>query len=198
MFTTSGFLGSSALTSTTSPVTGANRSETAFTDSTTPKVFMATTFAPTFGSSTKTTSPSCSWAKAVMPMRARPSSTLAHSCSRVDLSFGRFPPPAGPGLGWVDGLVDVVAVERVLHLEPQRVARPEPDRLDPVPAPRLEERGPEPLGLAGRHVQLEAVLAGVAGAGDEAGDPGHLAAGEGIVVDAGHAAVGGPGHTPSR
>ena len=67
-------------------MTGANRSETAFTDSTTPKVFMAVTLAPTFGSSTKTTSPSCSWAKAVMPTRARSPSTLAHSCSRVYLS----------------------------------------------------------------------------------------------------------------
>src|SRR5712691_6551420 len=84
--TSSGFFGSSALISTTSPETGAKRSETALTDSTTPKVFMAVTFVPTLGSSTKTTSPSCSWAKAVMPMRARSPSTLAHSCSRVYLS----------------------------------------------------------------------------------------------------------------
>src|SRR5262245_53312979 len=47
---------------------------------------MAVTFAPTLGSSTKTTSPSCSWANAVMPTRARSPSTLAHSCSRVYLS----------------------------------------------------------------------------------------------------------------
>ena len=73
------------MTSTTSPVSGAKRSDTAFTDSTTPKVFMLDSLAPTLGSSTNTTSPSCSWAKAVMPMRARSPSIFAHSCSLVYL-----------------------------------------------------------------------------------------------------------------
>src|SRR6266702_8474707 len=86
LLTVSGFFVSSLFASTTSPLRGAKRSETALTDSTTPKVFMAVTLVPTLGSSTKTTSPSCSWAKAVMPMRARSPSTLAHSCSRVYLS----------------------------------------------------------------------------------------------------------------
>src|SRR5581483_4619727 len=275
-FTSSGFLGSSALTSTTSPDTGANRSETAFTDSTTPKVFSAVTRVPTFGSSTNTTSPSCSWANAVMPTRARSPSTLAHSCSRVYLSsagtfaiapllgllgvrgmkrrlhhpgrvlsaadlhgqrgadravrgrhvphadralhrraeraggdhahrlsvreqtvavaghralrhlepdelarharrphrldrgaadevaLGRLHHPAQAGLQGIGGLVDVVAVERVLHLEPQGVAGAQPDGLDAVGASRPEQRVPELLRPLRGHVQLEAVLAGVA------------------------------------
>src|SRR5262249_43417675 len=61
-FTVSGFWPSSPLTSTTSPEMGAKRSDTALTDSTTPKFFAAVTLAPTLGSSTNTTSPSCSCA----------------------------------------------------------------------------------------------------------------------------------------
>src|SRR5262245_37399490 len=49
---------------------------------------MAVTVAPIFGSSTNTTSPSWSWANAVMPIRARSPSTFAHSCSRVYLRSG--------------------------------------------------------------------------------------------------------------
>src|SRR5207245_9518059 len=84
--TISGFCASSPLTSTTSPETGAKRSDTALTDSTTPKFLLAVTFAPTFGSSTNTTSPSCSWAYAVIPTRTRSPSCFAHSCSRVYFS----------------------------------------------------------------------------------------------------------------
>src|SRR5690242_8352556 len=70
---------------------GAKRSETALTDSTTPNAWWAVTLAPTFGSSTKTTSPSCSCANSVMPTRTRSPSRLAHSCSRVYLrSAGTF------------------------------------------------------------------------------------------------------------
>ena len=46
------------LTAVTVPDTGANKSETAFTDSTEPKVLPATISEPTLGSSTKTMSPS--------------------------------------------------------------------------------------------------------------------------------------------
>ena len=48
--------------SVTVPETGAYRSETAFTDSTEPKVLPAAISAPTLGKSTKTMSPSDSWA----------------------------------------------------------------------------------------------------------------------------------------
>src|SRR6266508_4393117 len=70
-------------TSLTSPDSGAKRSETALTDSTTPKLCIWRTRVPTFGSSTNTTSPSWSWAYSVIPTRASVPSTRAHSCSRV-------------------------------------------------------------------------------------------------------------------
>src|SRR3954471_21802803 len=69
----------------TLPDEGANRSETAFTDSTEPNVFPALTSAPTLGSSTKTMSPSACWAWSVMPIVAEPPSALIHSCSLVYL-----------------------------------------------------------------------------------------------------------------
>ncbi len=79
--------------------------------------------------------------------------------------------PAEPGLERRDGVVDLVAVERVAHLEPQRVARAESDRLGAGRGERLPERH----GVALAAVELEAVLAGVAGAGDEALRAGDLA-----------------------
>src|SRR5215831_21235201 len=235
---------------------GAKRSDTALTDSTTPKFFAAVTLAPTLGSSTNTTSPSCSCAYAVMPTRTRSPSCLAHSCSRVylrslgtlamlsstrlfhlggiegcprdlgplalaanldldgaadgcqgrldvrdpdvlvdrgairargddadratvfphriavardglfdhldadqapphafgadllerlapdELALRRLDDPAQASLERVRRVVDVVAVQGVLHLEPQSVARPEPDRRDAVGAPGGPERLP--------------------------------------------------------
>src|SRR4051812_1437036 len=76
---------SSSLIAVTLPDAGANRSETAFTDSTEPNVLPALTSAPTFGSSTKTMSPSACWAWSVMPIVAEPPSALIHSCSLVYL-----------------------------------------------------------------------------------------------------------------
>ena len=69
------------------------------------------------------------------------------------------------GLDRRGGLVDVVAIEAEAGLEPERIARAEPDRLHL----RLgEERPGEGLGMVGGDRDLEAVLAGVAGAGDVA------------------------------
>src|SRR5439155_4540889 len=56
-------------------------SEAAFTDSTTPRLENCRTVAPFSGSSTKTTSPSCSCAKCVMPMVTTSPSARTHSCS---------------------------------------------------------------------------------------------------------------------
>src|SRR3989442_11021036 len=56
-------------------------SDAAFTDSTTPRLENWRTVAPFSGSSTKTTSPSCSCAKCVMPMVAVSPSRRTHSCS---------------------------------------------------------------------------------------------------------------------
>src|SRR5262249_33845936 len=66
-----------------------------------------------------------------------------------------------------DRIVDVVAVERHLRFEPQRVARAQPARQDTVAAPLLEELAEESRGVLGAAVDLEAVLARVAGARDE-------------------------------
>src|SRR4029077_370388 len=57
-----------------------------------------------------------------------------------EVALGRLHYPAEAGLEGIGGLVDVVAVERVLHLEPQGVARAEPGRLCSVVAPRLSAR----------------------------------------------------------
>src|ERR671910_1104722 len=58
-------------------------SETDFVDSTSAMLVIALTAAPTSGSCTNTTSPRASWAKSVIPTRARPPSTATHSCSFV-------------------------------------------------------------------------------------------------------------------
>ena len=57
LFTFSGEVASSPLTSVTVPDAGANRSDTALTDSTVPNVLPAVSSAPTFGVSTNTMSP---------------------------------------------------------------------------------------------------------------------------------------------
>src|SRR6478735_5629112 len=72
--------------------------------------------------------------------------------------------PAEVGLERGDGIVDLVAVEGVAHLEPERVAGAETDRL----GAGGDDGVPQRHGVAVAAVQFEAVLAGVAGAGDEA------------------------------
>src|SRR5262249_35502928 len=81
-----------------------------------------------------------------------------------EIALGGLDDPPQPRLERVGGLVDVVAVERVFHLEPQRVTRAEPDRGDAVNTAPRQEPGPELLGLVRGGVQLEAVLTRVAGA----------------------------------
>src|SRR5918995_377060 len=87
--------------------------------------------------------------------------------------------PAEPGLKRRRGVVDLVAVERVAHLQPERVAGAEADRL----SAGLDQRLPDLHGVPLAAVQLESVLAGVAGAGDEALGAGDAADGEMIVGD---------------
>jgi hypothetical protein len=68
------------LTAAIFPATGQNSSDTALTDSMVPNGSSASHPSPTFGISTKTTSPSCLAAKSVMPTRSVPSlCLLAHS-----------------------------------------------------------------------------------------------------------------------
>ena len=68
LFTSAGSASSRALISSTSPLSGENSSDTAFTASMVPKTSCFLYFAPTFGSSTNTMSPSSPCAKSVMPM----------------------------------------------------------------------------------------------------------------------------------
>ena len=73
--------------------------------------------------------------------------------------------PAEPGLQRRDPRAELVAVERQPGLEPQRVAGAEPGGRDPG----VEQRAASTRGRGvGGHVELDAVLAGVAGAGDPA------------------------------
>src|SRR5262247_2921730 len=60
-----------------------------------------------------------------------------------ELALRRLDDPAQARLERVRRVVDVVAVEGVLHLEPQGVARPEPDGRGAIGAARGHERLPE-------------------------------------------------------
>src|SRR5438874_4688296 len=76
-------------------------SDAAFTDSTTPRLENWRTVAPFSGSSTKTTSPSCSCAKCVMPIVATSPSARTHSCSLEYLrSSGTVLMSASPPFAW--------------------------------------------------------------------------------------------------
>src|SRR6266700_475070 len=79
-----------------------------------------------------------------------------------ELALGGLDDPAESRLERVGGVVDVVAVERVLHLEPQGVAGAEPDRGGAVRTARAQKRLPELHRPVGWRVELEAVLARVA------------------------------------
>ena len=72
--------------------------------------------------------------------------------------------PGEAGFDRRGGRVDVVAVQAQAGLQAQRVARAQADRAD---LGLREQRARQRFGLLGRHRDLEAVLAGVARAGDE-------------------------------
>ena len=104
-------------------------------------------------------------------LRAGPSAQLALDARGAGEAALGPPPladrPCQPGLDRRRRLVDVVAVEAEAGLEPQRIAGAEADRLcariagQPLPKRRR---------MIGMHSDLEAVLAGVAGAADVALD----------------------------
>jgi hypothetical protein len=106
-----------------------------------------------------------------------------------EIPLGRLDDPAEPSLEWTGGLVDVIAVERELHLEPERVAGAEADRLDAVAVARLDQCAPERLGAGRGRVELEAVLARITGPGDDRGHPRDRAADEMVVRHARHVRV---------
>src|SRR5262249_44736722 len=107
-----------------------------------------------------------------------------------EIALGGLDHPAQACLERIGGLVDVVAVERELHLEPESVAGAETNRLDPVASPFVQERVPEGHAPLRGYVELEAVLARVARAGDEAGHACHAALGEVVVEHLRDVAVG--------
>ena len=72
-----------------------------------------------------------------------------------------------------NGIVHLMAVEGHGGLQPQRVARAQAAGNQPVVLPRLQERVPQGGRVGIGAVELEAVLAGVACARDEALDPRH-------------------------
>ena len=80
--------------------------------------------------------------------------------------------PAEPGLERGDGVVDLVAVER---RSPSRAGASRGPRGRSAAPPGPVDGAPRALGVAQPAVELEAVFAGVAGAGDEAVDPADLA-----------------------
>ncbi len=81
--------------------------------------------------------------------------------------------------------VELVAVERHAGLEPQRVAGAEADRHEAQRPAGLEQRVPELGGAVVLDEDLEAVLAGVAGPGDEGRDAGDAALGDRVVAERG-------------
>ena len=97
-------------------------------------------------------------------LRARPFCLLAREHVAADeVALVELHDPAEVGLERGGGVVDVVAVERHLRLEAQRVARAEAARLHAG----VDELAQDARRVLGRDVDLEAVLAGVAGARDD-------------------------------
>ena len=118
-------------------------------------------------------------------LRGTPGAFCAASASRPRKSpLPMLHDPAEVGLEGRDRVVDVVAVERHLRLESQRVARAEPARRDAVDLSLLEQPPEDGLRVFGTAVDLEPVLARVAGAGDERRKPATFAVEKTVVRQA--------------
>src|SRR5262249_23552872 len=89
--------------------------------------------------------------------------------------------PAQPGLERCVLFVDVVAVERELHLGAQGVSSSESCRNQALLPFFVQQGEPKSLGLARSTVELESVLAGVARAGEDARHPCDVCFGEAIA-----------------
>ena len=88
--------------------------------------------------------------------------------------------PAQPGLDQGGRLVHVVAVQHHAGLEAERVARPEAGGQEAVRRSRLDDAAPERARRVRGDEDLEAVLAGVPGAGDDRRDSVHRPFGEAV------------------
>src|SRR5579885_1030339 len=102
-----------------------------------------------------------------------------------EIAFVELDDPIEAGFEGRDGSVDFVAVERHFGFEPECVARAEAARADAEFLAGAQDLVPNPLGFGGRDVELEAVLAGRAGAGDARGDAAGFTGGEPGVFDGG-------------
>ena len=80
-----------------------------------------------------------------------------------------------------------MAVQRVAHLEAQRVPSPQPDGQDAVGLARSEQEAPDPRGVGRRYEQLEAVLTRVARPGHLHGGPVEVEVPEGVELQVGGA-----------
>src|SRR5207247_9117868 len=89
-----------------------------------------------------------------------------------EVAFVELHSPTEAGLGRVDILVHVVAPQSQRGLEPGGIARSQPGGQHALAASVLEERIPHVTDILRRDEQLEAVLAGVAGAWDVSVHPG--------------------------
>ena len=90
--------------------------------------------------------------------------------------------PAQTGLDGRRRIVDVVAVKAVAHFEPQRVARAEPDILQPVSLAGLPQRFPQARSVLVRYVDFASARSGVARCRyDSVGDAGDLGLDERII-----------------
>ena len=100
------------------------------------------------------------------------------------LAVDKLRDPAQAGFDGRRRLVDVVAVEAESHLQTQRVACAEADRLDALGLASLEERLPDLEAILRVEIQLEAAGAGVARVGnDDVGAACELARLEAVVGD---------------
>src|ERR1019366_3881962 len=80
-----------------------------------------------------------------------------------EIAFREFDGPAEREGERVGVIVHVLAIETQPRLQSQRVTCAEAARDQPLRPPRLDARLPEPRGISGVDVELEAVLAGIAG-----------------------------------
>ena len=118
-----------------------------------------------------------------------------------EVAFIELEPAREAGFEDVDVLRDFVAVEAHAGFEAEGVARAEAAGANAELCARVEESVPHVHGggLVGRDVELEAVFAGIAGAGDDhIGDAGNCAPGEPVIFDGGEIELGELGESLER
>src|SRR5450759_4402107 len=95
------------------------------------------------------------------------------SVTSDELVGTEFHGPTEPCFQWCRGIVDIVAVQHETGFQSQRVACSQADRFEALRLPTLEQPLPDAPRIIGTHVQLEAILSGVASARDNSARAGH-------------------------